>query len=100
MEELSAHTTDTGVEKHLPVVSRGCKISSQECSLRVQVGSVEHPMTPEHYIQFICLETEHGLHLKSLEPSDAPRAEFSTPGERPIAVYEYCNLHGLWKREL
>ena len=95
MEELMAHTTDTGVEKHLPVV-----VHSTGCGLIVRVGSVEHPMTPHHYIQFIYLETERGGQIVWLMPTDKPAVEFCGCKDKPKAVYEYCNIHGLWKTEI
>ena len=76
----------------VPVVSiKGNKVD-------VVVGSVIHPMTPEHFIQFIVLETEKGFQVKELTPSDEPKASFTlAEGEKIVAVYEYCNLHNLWK---
>ena len=65
------------------------------------VGSVEHPMQPEHYIQWIYLLTTTSGHRTALQPGEAPKAVFTLQdGEKPVAVYEYCNLHGLWKTEL
>ena len=67
-------------------------------TVTVKVGSVAHPMLPEHYIQWIYLLTEQGGERKILKPGDAPEAVFvMTPGDKFIAAYEYCNLHGLWK---
>ena len=68
-------------------------------------GSVAHPMIPQHYIQFVVLETKIGentyWHLKNLNPGEAPEAEFVlAEGEKPLGAYEYCNLHGLWLTEL
>ena len=69
--------------------------------VKVEIGEVEHPMTPEHFIGSILLETEDQLHTKWLKPTDAPEAEFTLTGdEKPVAVYEYCTLHGLWKTEV
>ena len=94
METLNPNTTDAAGEKHVPVASvEGDKVS-------VKVGSVTHPMLPEHFIQWIALETEKGMQRKRLEPGQAPAAEFCLNGEKPVAVYEFCNLHGLWKTEL
>lgn len=92
MELLKANTTDAAQEKHVPVVTReGNKIT-------VTVGSVEHPMSEEHYIQWIALVTETGFRIAYLNPGDAPKADFLA--EEPVkAVYAYCNLHGLWKTE-
>jgi len=94
MTHLEPNTVDAATEKHVPVVSvEGTKI-------KVDVGGVEHPMVPEHFIQWIYLETDQGNHVRKLEPSNKPHAEFVVVDETPVAVYEYCNLHGLWVKEL
>ena len=93
MAELVANTEEASVEKHLPVVTK-----LDECSIKVQVGSVAHPMTPEHHIAFIYVETENGG--MRIDLKDKPEAIFCTCADKPIAVYEYCNLHGLWKTVL
>ncbi len=93
MAELVANTEEASVEKHLPVVTK-----LDDCSIKVEVGSVPHPMLAEHHIAFIYVETENGGIRMDL--SDKPEAVFCTCVEKPIAVYEYCNLHGLWKTEL
>jgi superoxide reductase len=92
MFELVPGTTDAAVEKHVPVVSiEGNKVE-------VVVGSVVHPMTPEHYIQWIVLETKSGFQVKELTPTCEPKASFVlAEGDEIVAVYEYCNLHNLWK---
>ena len=92
MFELIPGTTDAAVEKHVPVVSiEGNKIN-------VVVGSVVQPMTPEHYIQWIVLETKAGYQVKELTPTCEPKASFVlAEGDEIVAVYEYCNLHNLWK---
>lgn len=92
MEELVANTTDAATEKHVPVITvDGDKVT-------VQVGSTIHPMTPDHYIQFIVLETSRGYQKVDLEPGIQPVVDFKlNDDEEPVAAYEYCNLHGLWK---
>lgn len=94
MKKLVANTKDAAYEKHIPEVTiEGNKVT-------VKVGSVEHPMVEEHYIQFIYLVTKKGAQKKCLSPGEAPVAEFAlVDGDEVIAVYEYCNLHGLWKKE-
>lgn len=92
MTELKPDTVDASVEKHVPVVT------INENTVTVEVGSVEHPMVPEHFIQWIYLETDKGFQIKYLEPSDKPKAVFTLNGEKVIATYEYCNIHGLWKK--
>ena len=96
MAELIPNTVDASSEKHVPQVTDCCNSGN---SLEVQVGSVLHPMTDEHYIPFIYVETEHGGQCKYLKPGDEPKAKFKFSDDNPVAVYEYCNLHGLWKRE-
>ena len=93
MQELTVNTVDASVEKHLPVVTR-----VDDCHIKVEVGSVAHPMTEEHHIAFIFVETENGGIRIDLK--DVPMAKICTCNGRPIAVYEYCNLHGLWKIDL
>lgn len=95
MRELKANTTDAAQEKHVP------EVSVEGNLVKVKVGSVEHPMTEEHHIAFIYLETENGVARKDLDHTGKPEAVFAlAEGEKPVAVYEYCNLHGLWKKEL
>lgn len=92
MKELIPGTTDGAHEKHIPVITKeGNKVI-------VEVGSVEHPMVDVHYIEWIILKTNKGVQRKHLKPGDAPKAEFALlDGEVVEAVYEHCNLHGLWK---
>lgn len=95
MEELVADSTDAATEKHVPCVTR------EGNRLQVNVGSVDHPMLEEHYIQLICLVTTKDYHIHPLKPGDAPHAEFTVADdEQPLKVYEYCNIHGLWVKEL
>lgn len=95
MQELVPSTDDSAVEKHLPVVE-----CLKDGSIKVRVGSKQHPMTPEHHISFICLETEGGVQVKYLMPDEAPEAVFCGCKDKPVAVYAYCNIHGLWKTEV
>lgn len=94
MKELVPGTSDGAAEKHVPVFKvEGNKVA-------VTVGSVEHPMAPEHYIEWIAIETAQGAQRKVLNPGDKPCAEFLlTDGDSVVGVYAYCNLHGLWKSE-
>ena len=91
-EELVATTTDGAHEKHMPVI----EVNGD--TVTVRVGSVEHPSLPAHYIEFIVLVTETGMQMKWLMPGMIPEATFKTT-DKPVAAYEYCNLHGLWKAE-
>ncbi len=94
MHELIPNTVDASGEKHLPVVT------VKDNLVEVNVGSVDHPMLDAHYIEWIYLETEHGGQRKALKPGDAPHATFALQDDKPVAVYAYCNLHGLWKTEI
>ena len=93
MKEIVPGTTDAAVEKHVPVYT----VDGNTVS--VQVGSVEHPMVEEHYIEWIDVQTSQGFQHKVLNPGDKPQACFALcEGETVEAVYAYCNLHGLWKK--
>ena len=94
MEKLVPNTVEASGEKHLPVVSL------LDGQVHVRVGAVDHPMLPEHHIAWIYLQTQQGGQRKALSPGDAPEATFCLGNDRPIAVYAYCNLHGLWMTEL
>ncbi len=94
MTELVPNTTDAANEKHVPVVTAEGDV------LKAVVGSVEHPMEEAHYIQWIFVETDKGGHKRTFKPGEKPEAVFNLQGEKPVAVYEYCNLHGLWKAEV
>ena len=92
MTEIIPGTTDAAVEKHVPAYE------VRDGKVYVTVGAVEHPMLPEHYIEWIALETNLGNQRKTLAPGSAPKAEFALlEGEEVRAVYAYCNLHSLWK---
>jgi len=92
MKALIPGTTEAAVEKHIPVFTvEGNKV-------QVVVGSVEHPMQPEHYIEWVTLQTKQGSQTKHLQPGEPPKACFSIcEGDEVEAVYAYCNLHSLWK---
>ena len=94
MTELIPGTSDGAAEKHVPVVTTdGNKVS-------VMVGEVAHPMLDVHYIEWIAIETSSSIQRKMLNPGQEPKAEFVLEdGEKLVAVYAYCNLHGLWKAE-
>ena len=92
MEMLTANTRDAASEKHVPVINR------KNGKIEVKVGSTAHPMTAEHLIEWIILVSEKSIQRVELKPDMEPKAEFAEV-EGPIAAYEYCNLHGLWKAE-
>ena len=94
MEEIAANSTEASTEKHLPAVA----VSGD--SVSVQVGSAAHPMEADHYITFVFLETESGGQRKSLSVGAEPKVKFGLCDDKPVAVYAYCNKHGLWKTEI
>ncbi len=95
MVELVADSVDAATEKHVP------KVTTEGGHVHVNVGSVDHPMQPEHYIQFICLVKDAGYEIHPLQAGEAPATDFYL-GEGEVAreVYEFCNIHGLWKLSL
>ncbi len=94
MEELVANSVEAATEKHVPCVELDGD------TICVTIGSVPHPMEAEHFIDYIYLETENGGQRKALKPGMAPACKFKVIDDKPLAVYAYCNLHGLWKKEL
>lgn len=94
MEELVPNTTDAAVEKHVPVIEvDGDKV-------KVSVGEAEHPMTEDHYIMWIAIQTKQGNQRKELKPGDAPKRCFKIcDNDELVAAFAYCNKHGLWKKD-
>jgi superoxide reductase len=92
MTELIPGAIDAAVEKHVPVIEvEGNKVV-------VKIGSVPHPMVEAHYIEWVALQTTSGNQRKALKPGEKPEACFSVcEGDKVVAAYAYCNLHGLWK---
>lgn len=92
MNEINYESGNGAQEKHIPVY----KISGN--SVTVFVGETEHPMTPEHYIEWVCIESDQGMQLKKLKQNSSPEISFSiSEGEKIKAVYALCNQHSLWK---
>ncbi len=92
MKEIVPGTSDGAVEKHVPVVEVIGDV------VKVKVGAVAHPMLPEHYIEWVSLQTKFGNQRKALEPGQAPEVCFRLcDGDEVEAVYAYCNLHSLFK---
>lgn len=91
MELITPNTTDAAQEKHVPVVEVEGQVAT------VTVGSTEHPMVKEHFIEWVILETNQGSYKLILKPDDKPVATFNLrKGEVVLHAYAYCNLHGLW----
>lgn len=92
MSEIKAGTTDASLEKHVPVYSK------EDNKVIVKIGSVEHPMIKEHFIEWVCLQTNKGFKINYLQPEQKPETCFNIcKNEEVISVYAYCNLHSLWK---
>ena len=94
MKQLEPGTVEASAEKHLPVVTRDGDV------VKVSVGSVSHPMTEEHGIVWVYLQTDRGGQRKCLKVGAEPVVSFALLDEMPVAVYAYCNLHGLWMTEI
>ena len=94
MTKLEAGVVEASREKHIPVVAVEGNL------VTVTVGAVEHPMTEEHSITWVYLQTDRGGQRKNLTPGTAPVVTFALSDEKPVAVYAYCNLHGLWKADV
>ena len=92
MIELKANTVDAAKEKHVPVV----KIDNNK--IDINIGVENHPMTDEHFIEYVIIETNKGIKSNNLIPGDEPHTSFLIDDdERILNTYAYCNLHGLWK---
>jgi len=91
MCELTPNTVDASKEKHLPVVEKAGN------GIKVKIGSAPHPMAEDHHIDFIFVKTKCGGQRVNLEAGSPPEAEFCFVDDKPMEVYAYCNLHGIWK---
>lgn len=95
MSELVANTHEGSHEKHIPVIEKSGN------NITVMIGSTAHPMTKEHHIAWVYLQTNLGGHRKCLETGSEPKVCFTTCGnEKAVAAFAYCNLHGLWKTNI
>ena len=94
MKQLEPGTVEASHEKHIPVVAVEGNV------VKVTVGSVIHPMTEEHNISWVYLQTNRGGQRKCLAVNAEPTVTFALADETPVAVYAYCNLHGLWKADI
>jgi len=91
MNELIPNTVDAAAEKHVPQITRA------NGKVKVAVGSVLHPMIPEHYIGYIYIVADNIVYRKKLSPGEEPIFEMDISDDVPIVAYEWCNLHGVWK---
>ena len=96
LKAIVPNTVDAAKEKHVPVAT----YDATKNEVHVTVGSVAHPMTEEHLIEYIILVTKKGVQRVDLTATDAPEVTFRLmDGDTPVKVLEYCNLHGLWQTE-
>ena len=97
LKAIAQNTVDAAKEKHVPVAT----YDAAKNEVHVSVGSVAHPMTEEHLIEYIILVTKKGVQRVDLTATDAPEVTFRLmDGDTPVKVLEYCNLHGLWQAEI
>ena len=94
MEMLTPNTVEASGEKHIP------DATLVYGNLQVNIGTIDHPMSAEHYIAWVYVETETGGYCKKLTPGNAPTISFALGTDKAVAVYAYCNLHGLWMTKL
>lgn len=94
MKKLEAGVVEASREKHIPEVSVEGNV------VKVSVGSVAHPMVEEHSILWVYLQTDKGGQRKCLSVGSEPAVSFAIEDEKPLAVFAYCNLHGLWMAEI
>jgi len=91
MVELKANAVDAAQEKHIPVFSVDGK------NIDVKVGSAAHPMEADHSIEWVYIATKDGAQRKALSPGMEPETSFAlSDGDELVAVYAYCDKHGLW----
>ena len=92
MNQIQAGTIEASAEKHIPV----CVVEDRIAL--INIGSIEHPMTNEHYIEWVVIHTNKGEHFAHLSPQDKPFVKFALIEDETVSnVFAYCNLHGLWK---
>lgn len=95
MNLLNENSTDASLEKHVPVIEKS------EDEIFIKIGSTAHPMTEDHYIEWIELITENKIYRKYLKPGEAPEAHFKVCSSiKQFKARAYCNLHGLWESEI
>jgi superoxide reductase len=94
MDLLIENSTEAVHEKHVPVIEK------LDGEILAKVGSISHPMTEEHYIEWIELITENKVYRKYLKPGQTPEANFKVcDSTKQFTARAYCNLHGFWKAE-
>lgn len=93
MTVLSANTTEAASEKHLPVIKK------EQQKVVIRVGEIDHPMTPEHLIEWIAVTDGKTIEIKHLTAADQPELQSNFSPSAKLSVYAYCNLHGLWLTE-
>lgn len=94
MTKIESNIVEASKDKHIPIVTVNEKV------VIVSVGEIDHPMEEKHHISWIYLETKKGGQRKTLKVSEKPFSEFTLVNDEAIAAYSYCNVHGLWKKNI
>lgn len=95
MTLMEANSVDASREKHVP------EVSVEGNTVKVKIGAFAHPMIEAHHIEWVYLQSNNGGQRKCLAVGSEPETSFAlTEGDKPVAVYAYCNLHGLWVKQL
>ena len=95
MIELIPGTIDASKEKHVPIYKL------EQNAIEISLGEIEHPMQEEHYISFVEISSNHGIKRSNLKINQSPIVKFSLLDyEQVDSIYAYCNLHGLWKKDV
>ncbi|MBN2396771.1 MAG: desulfoferrodoxin [Deltaproteobacteria bacterium] len=92
MKLFKEGAVDAALEKHVPVIEKTAT------GFKVTIGEVRHPMEEKHYIEWIEATADGKVYKQFLKPGDVPEAEFCIDADR-ITAREYCNIHGLWKKD-
>ncbi len=90
MKLLNELTKDSGMEKHVPVIERNGN------TIKIKVGTVQHPMEEQHYIEWVEAISNDKIYRKHLQPGSKPEVEFVIEGNNIIAR-EFCTVHGMWR---
>ncbi len=91
MKNMKENTVDASKEKHIPVAEKSA------VGTKVKVGSVPHPMEPDHYIEWVEVVNGEWVNFKAMKPGEKPEADFYVPMSPKLVVRAYCNKHGLWR---
>jgi len=94
MIKFNEKEAESSVEKHVPI------FAETQNGIKISVGSTEHPMTDEHFIEWIEVINGDYINRKYLNPTDKPEAEFYVKKQPGLIIRSFCNKHGLWKNNI